>query len=107
MNKLFFRKTLFAFMAAVLITLFASGANAVLAKSKFSQEELAYMPAVQLIELFKKGETTPSEVLEAQINRVKKYNGEYNVSRRDLVNELDTFNAGKIRCIRRCTSLHG
>ncbi|MCR5447642.1 MAG: hypothetical protein K6E80_08525, partial [Schwartzia sp.] len=51
------------------------------AESKFTQEELAYMPAVQLIELFKKGETTPSEVLEAQISRVKKYNGEYNVSR--------------------------
>ena len=99
MNKLFFRKTLFAFMAAVLITLFASGANAVSAKSKFSEEELAYMPAVQLIELFQKGETTPSEVLEAQINRVKKYNGEYNVSRRDLVNELDTFNAGKVNAI--------
>ena len=99
MNRFFFRKTLFAFMAAVLITLFASSANAVLAKSKFSQEELAYMPAVQLIELFKKGETTPSEVLEAQISRVKKYNGEYNVSRRDLLNELDTFNAGKVNAI--------
>ena len=99
MNRLYFRKALFAFMAAVLITFFASGANAVFAKSKFSQEELAYMPAVQLIELFKKGETTPSEVLEAQISRVKKYNGEYNVSRRDLVNELDTFNAGKVNAI--------
>ena len=86
-------------MAGVLITLFASGSSAVFAQSKFSQEELAYMPAVQLIELFKKGETTPSEVLEAQINRVKKYNGEYNVSRRDLVNELDTFNAGKVNAI--------
>ncbi len=86
-------------MAGLLITLFATGASTVLAKSKFSQEELAYMPAVQLIELFQKGETTPSEVLEAQISRVKKYNGEYNVSRRDLVNELDTFNAGKVNAI--------
>ena len=99
MNRYFFRKTLFAFMAAVLITLFASGANAVFAESKYSEEELAYMPAVQLIELFEKGEVTPSEVLEAQISRVKKYNGEYNVSRRDLVNELDTFNAGKVNAI--------
>ena len=98
MNRLF-RKALFAFMAGVLIALFASGSSAVFAQSKFSQEELAYMPAVQLIELFKKGETTPSEVLEAQISRVKKYNGEYNVSRRDLVNELDTFNAGKVNAI--------
>lgn len=85
-------------MAGLLITIFASSAT-VFAKSKFSQEELAYMPAVKLIELFKKGETTPSEVLEAQISRVKKYNGEYNVSRRDLVNELDTFNAGKVNAI--------
>ena len=99
MNRFFFRNVFFAFMAGVLITLFASGANAVSAASKFSQEELAYMPAVQLIELFQKGETTPSEVLEAQISRVKKYNGEYNVSRRDLLNELDTFNAGKVNAI--------
>lgn len=99
MNRFFFRKAFTAFLAGVLITLFALGESAVSAKSKFSQEELAYMPAVQLIELFKKGETTPSEVLEAQISRVKKYNGEYNVSRRDLVNELDTFNAGKVNAI--------
>jgi len=79
--------------------LFVSGINIVYAKSKFSQEQLAYMPAVTLIELFKKCEITPSEVLEAQIQRVKKYNGEYNVSRRDLVNELDTFNAGKVNAI--------
>ena len=57
MNR-FFRKAFTAFMAGVLITLFALGASAVSAKSKFSQEELAYMPAVQLIELFKKGETS-------------------------------------------------
>ena len=88
-----------AFTLFVVALVVAIGANAVSAEPKFSQEELAYMPAVQLIELFKKGETTPSEVLEAQISRVKKYNGEYNVSRRDLVNELDTFNAGKVNAI--------
>ncbi|MCR5562809.1 MAG: amidase [Desulfovibrio sp.] len=79
--------------------LFVSAGHSVFAKSKFSQEELAYMPAVKLIELFKTGEATPSEVLEAQISRVQKYNGEYNASRRDLVNELDTFNAGKVNAI--------
>ena len=88
-----------AFTLFVVALVVAVGANAVFAEPKFSQEELAYMPAVKLIELFKKGETTPSEVLEAQISRVKKYNGEYNVSRRDLVNELDTFNAGKVNAI--------
>ncbi|MBQ3586864.1 MAG: amidase [Synergistaceae bacterium] len=90
------KKVFTLFVVALVV---AIGANAVSAEPKFSQEELAYMPAVQLIELFKKGETTPSEVLEAQISRVKKYNGEYNVSRRDLVNELDTFNAGKVNAI--------
>jgi len=48
---------------------------------------------------FLEGETSPSKVLEAQFSRVKKYNGEYNVSRRDLVNEQDIFNAGKVNAI--------
>lgn len=99
MRKKIFRTFLPAFAAGALLALVATAGHPAFAKAKFSQEELAYMPAVQLIELFKKGETTPSEVLEAQISRVKKYNGEYNVSRRDLVNELDTFNAGKVNAI--------
>ena len=88
-----------AFMAGTLFALWAMAGNPAFAQSKFSEEELAYMPAVKLLELFKKGEVAPSEVLEAQIKRVKKYNGEYNESRRDLVNELDTFNAGKVNAI--------
>ena len=99
MKKDFFRKIVPVFISGMLLVLFGSTVNPALAKSKFSQEELAYMPAVKLIELFKNGETTPSEVLEAQIARVKKYNGEYNVSRRDLAKELDTFNAGKVNAI--------
>ena len=55
MNRFFFKKALLAFLAGVLITLLASGSNAVCAKWKFSQEELSYMPAVQLIELFQRG----------------------------------------------------
>ena len=93
----FLLAVLMAFSFAVCVSAAQAAPNP--AESKFTQDELAYMPAVQLIELFKKGETTPSEVLEAQISRVKKYNGEYNVSRRDLVNELDTFNAGKVNAI--------
>lgn len=99
MPKFFSRKFLSVFTATALITLFVAGINMVYAKSRYTQVQLAYMPAVQLIELFKKGETTPSEVLEAQIKRVQEYNGAYNVSRRDLVNELDTFNAGKVNAI--------
>ncbi len=85
--------------AALCVAVMLSGTNTVYAKTQFSQEQLAYMPAVELIKLFKKGEITPSEVLEAQIQRVKLYNGEYNESRRDLVNELNTFNAGKVNAI--------
>ena len=97
MKKIFTKKILSTVTAGVMIML--SGTSIAYAKTHFTQEQLAYMPAVKLIELFKKGETTPSEVLEAQINRVKEYNGEYNVSRRDLVNELDTFNVGKVNAI--------
>lgn len=60
-----------AVMGAMLLVLMLS-VSVYASQSKFSEEELSYMPAVQLIELFKKGETTPSEVLEAQISRVKK-----------------------------------
>lgn len=97
MKKISRRYLLSALTAGVLYVL--SSTNVVYAKSNFTQEQLAYMPAVKLIDLFKKGETTPSEVLEAQIKRVKEYNGQYNESRKDLVNELDTFNAGKINAI--------
>ena len=44
-------------------------------KLGFTDEELAYMPAVKQIELFKKGDLAPIDVLEAQIRRVEKYNG--------------------------------
>ena len=69
------------------------------AEPKFTQKELAYMPATVQIALFKAGIITPSDVLEAQIAQVKKYNGVYNTDRRDLLNELNTFNAGKVNAI--------
>ena len=69
------------------------------AQPKFTQKELAYMPATAQIALFKAGIITPSDVLEAQIAQVKKYNGVYNTKRRDLEKELKTFNAGKINAI--------
>ena len=62
-------------------------------------DELAYLSATEQIGLFKAGTITPTDVLEAQIRRVKKYNGEYNSARRDLKDELDTFNAGKVNAI--------
>ena len=76
-----------------------SGAAAFAAQARFTQEELAYLPATAQIALFKAGVVTPLEVLEAQIARVQKYNGVYNVERRDLEKELKTFNAGKINAI--------
>ncbi len=99
MAKTMHRNVFPTIVAGALLAMWTAAGNTVFAQSKFTEEELAYMPAVKLIELFKKGEATPSEVLEAQIKRVKKYNGEYNETRRDLVNELDTFNAGKINAI--------
>ncbi len=97
MRKLVFKKFLILLAICALILLF--GADISAAQAKFTQDELAYMPATTLIELFKQGIVTPSEVLEAQIQRVKKYNGEYNTSLRDLKDELDTFNAGKVNAI--------
>ena len=81
------------------IALVAMGVSANAAGQRFTREELAYMPATVQIELFKAGYITPSDVLEAQISRVKEFNGEYNADRRDLVKELDTFNAGKVNAI--------
>ena len=69
------------------------------ATQKFTEEELAYMPATMQIELFKQGVITPTDVLEAQIARVQKYNGACNENRRDLKDELDTFNAGKVNAL--------
>ncbi len=66
---------------------------------KFTQQELAYMPATVQIALFKTGVIKPSDVLEAQIAQVKKHNGVYNTERRDLVNELNTFNSGNVNAI--------
>ena len=60
------------------------------AEPKFTQKELAYLPATAQIALFKAGIITPSDVLEAQIAQVKQYNGVYNTGRRDLEKELNT-----------------
>ena len=81
------------------IALVAMGVSANAVGQRFTREELAYMPATVQIELFKAGYITPSDVLEAQIARVREFNGEYNTARRDLLNELDTFNAGKVNAI--------
>ena len=81
------------------IAVVAMGVSANAATQKFTEEELAYMPATAQIELFKAGVITPTDVLEAQIARVEKLNGECNTTHRDLLNELDTFNAGKVNSI--------
>ena len=81
----------------VLVMLFGLIVSA--AQPKFTEKELAYLPATTQIALFKAGIITPSDVLEAQIAQVQKYNGSYNTERRDLEKELNTFNAGKINAI--------
>ena len=86
------------FKPTIGIAVIAMGVSA-FAGQRFTREELAYLPATTQIELFKAGVITPSDVLEAQISRVKEFNGVYNVDRRDLKDELDTFNAGKVNAI--------
>ena len=81
------------------IAVFVMSVSAFAAEQRFTREELAYMPATTQIELFQQGLLTPLDVLEAQISRVKEYNGVYNTERRDLVKELDTFNAGKVNAL--------
>ena len=81
------------------IALVAMGVSANAVTQKFTDEELAYMPATALIELFKAGVVKPSEVLEAQIARVEKLNGACNEKCRDLKDELETFNAGKVNAL--------
>ena len=76
-----------------------SGVVVSAAHPKFTQRELAYLPATAQIAMFKAGVITPTDVLEAQITRVKQYNGVYNTKRRDLGKGLKSFNAGKINAI--------
>lgn len=85
-------------MLGVLGMLVSSGMTADAAnKLNFSEEELAYMPATKQIELFKKGDLAPIDVLNAQIARVQKYNGPYNTTRQEPEDYL-TFN-GKVNAI--------
>ena len=44
----------------------------------FSNDELCYMPASVQLQLFKRGSLSPVDVLEAQIDRIEKYNGKVN-----------------------------
>ena len=64
----------------------------------FTQTELAYMPAVKQIELFKNGTIAPIDVLEAQIAQIEKYNGPIKKDSRDLLDDYKTWN-GKVNAI--------
>jgi len=57
-----------------LSTLGASDARA----ASYGDEELCYLPASVQLQLFKRGLLSPSEVLEAQIARIEKYNPKVN-----------------------------
>lgn len=54
--------------------------HAIAADARFTNEELSYMPASELIPLFQSGELSPVDVLEAQIERIGQYE--------DVVNAL-------------------
>lgn len=61
--------------------------------------ELAYLPATEQIRRFKEGSLSPVDVLEAQIERINKYNGPINTSGAEPA-DYKTFN-GKINAITR------
>ncbi len=55
----------YAFLTVFMVILFV-GSTASLRAAEFTQKELAYMPATLQIELFKRGDITPMDVLKAQ-----------------------------------------
>lgn len=67
-------------MTSILLmgTICLFGSPAVLSKTKYSNEELSYLPAVELLEMFKKQEISPVQVLKAQIEQIEKLDGGIN-----------------------------
>lgn len=90
-------KKVSAAVLAALALVAVSVLPAFCAEKKYTQTELAYMPATEQIKLFKTGAITPTDVLEAQIARVKEFNGPVNTSREELKDYLN-FN-GKVNAI--------
>ncbi len=87
------------FFMASAIAIIAAAINVTVAfAASFTEQELSYMSATRLIELFKRGEVTPTQVLEAQIARVEKYNGQIKADTRDLLDNPLTWN-GKVNAI--------
>ncbi|MDO4204128.1 MAG: amidase [Selenomonadaceae bacterium] len=85
-------QVLWAFVFLLFVTSGAAQAHS------FTQEELAYMPAVEQLKHFKAGTITPLEVLEAQIARIEKYNGPIKKNSSDLLDDYRTWN-GKVNAI--------
>lgn len=75
-NKIEFKKVL---KFLVIISLFIS-VNISAQEVKFSQEQLAYMPATTLIELYKDGIVSPVDVVVAQKAQWEKTNGTINAT---------------------------
>ena len=83
-----------------------SGGKAFIPGPSYNDDHVVYSSATDLLERFKKCEVKPSEVLIAQMSRVVRYNGRYdnnrnygNTNQYDYLNELDTFNAGKVNAV--------
>ena len=96
-NKSLRLKKILAAVLAVSVLAALMASPALCAAKKYTQAELAYMPATEQIKLFKAGTITPADVLEAQIARVQKFNGPVNTSREELKDYLN-FN-GKVNAI--------
>jgi amidase len=61
------------------------------------KDALAYLPATEQIKRFKAGSLSPVEVLQSQIERIKRYNGPLNTSGKEL-KDFMTFN-GQVNAI--------
>ena len=93
----FSKKTLVTviIVAILLLAIFAwCGLHGKVSKS---DKNLAYMSATEQIEKFKSGELSPVDVLKAQLEMIKAYNGEV-ASRKEEVSDCLNFN-GKVNAI--------
>lgn len=87
----------FSAIAAVEAGLFSLGVSRPALASPPQKEGLAYLTAVEQIKYYKEGALSPLDVLKAQIERIKKYNGPLNVGGQEIKDYMK-FN-GKVNAV--------
>ena len=84
-------------IAALEAGLFSLGVPRSAPATPVQKEGLAYLTAVEQIKYYKQGALSPVDVLEAQIERIQKYNGPLNTSGQELKDPM-RFN-GKVNAV--------